>query len=128
MGDSGQVSVDTMRLDAARQNLNDQRERVLEARKQLADPVGGMFGGSSRGEWLGAVVRKGHQNIDSSLGDTAKGLHETSEAIHDAMVAIEGADVDAAVTAQKFANALALMSNPLVIFNKNQGPGKYLAI
>ena len=128
MGDNGQVSVDAMRLDAARQNLNDQRERVLEARKQLADPVGSMFGGSARGEWLAAVVRKGHQNIDSSLGDTAKGLNETSEAIHDAMVAIEGADVDAAVNAQKFANAVALMSNPLVIFNKNQGPGKYLAI
>ncbi len=128
MGDNGQVSVDTMRLDAARQNLDDERERVLESKKQLADPVAGMFGGSARGEWLGAVVRKGHQNIDGSLGDTAKGLRETSAAIHDAMVAIDGADVDAAVTAQKFANALALMSNPLVIFNKNAGPGKYLAI
>jgi hypothetical protein len=127
MGDNGQVSVDAVRLDNARQALDDERQLVISERKALVDPVPGMFGESARGEWLAGVVAKGHQNIDRSLGDTAEGLKSTSDGIHEAMVALEGADVDAAITAQKFASALALMSNPLVIFDK-AGPGKYLAV
>lgn len=117
MGEGYEVSADAEKLDGVRNRLDKQRELVQGV--ELTAPSGSMFGSSPKGQWLEEVVNRGHQNIGRSLKETAQGLEKTSDAVHDAMVEIEGADVDSQIAMNKIADALAIMSNPLVIFGKN---------
>ncbi|MER7558832.1 hypothetical protein ABTZ46_17940 [Nocardioides sp. NPDC126508] len=120
MGEGYEVSADAEKLDGVRGRLNQQRELVEGV--NLTAPSGSMFGLSPKGRWLEDVVNRGHKNIGRSLKETAQGLEKTSDGIHDAMVEIEGADVDAQIAMNKIADALAIMSNPLVIFGKKNLP------
>lgn len=120
MAEGYEVSADTEKLDGVRNRLDKQRE-MLEG-VEMTPPSGSMFGLSPKGQWLEDVVSRGHKNIGRSLKDTAQGLEKTSDGIHDAMVEIEGADVDAQLAMNKIADALAIMSNPLVIFGKKNLP------
>lgn len=120
MGEGYEVSAHAEKLDGVRNRLGKQRELVEGV--DLTAPSGSMFGLSPKGQWLEDVVNRGHKNIGRSLKETAQGLEKTSDGIHDAMVEIEGADVDAQIAMNKIADALAIMSNPLVIFGKKNVP------
>lgn len=120
MGDGNELSVKYDTLNRVRRDLEEQKSKV-ESLELGAAPAIAAFGGSAKGEWLANAVVKGHQNIKEAKRDTVQGLEKYASAVDDVMHDIAATDEGAAIVAKKMADALALMSNPLVIFNKEFG-------
>lgn len=121
MGDKyGDIAADADRLNKVRSALDDQAKNVKDAKSQLINPVSGMFGSSARGEWIADIVARGHHGVERALNENAQGLERQSDAIHDGLKSIDGADLDAAYQARKLQAVLEIMSNPLLIFTPGE--------
>ncbi|MGH3351370.1 MAG: hypothetical protein ACRDPS_11950 [Nocardioides sp.] len=120
MGNGDELSVDYDKLTKVHQNLEEQKG-LVESLDLGSAPAAGAFGGSAKGEWLANAVIKGHQNINQAKKETVQGLETYASAVTDAINDITETDEGAAIVAKKMADALAVMSNPLVIFDKEYG-------
>ncbi|MER7558672.1 hypothetical protein ABTZ46_17130 [Nocardioides sp. NPDC126508] len=120
MGDGNELSVDYDKLNKVHRDLEDQKNLVQSLDLGSA-PAASAFGGSAKGEWLANAVIKGHQNINQAKNETVQGLEKYASAVDDAINDITETDEGAAMVAKKMADALAVMSNPLVIFSKEFG-------
>lgn len=120
VGDGNELSVKYDTLRTVHKDLEEQKSKVESL--NLGDaPAIAAFGGSAKGEWLARAVVKGHRNIKDAQRDTVQGLENYASAVNDAIHDIAATDEGAAIVAKKMADALALMSNPLVIFSKEFG-------
>lgn len=116
MGNGDELSLDYDKLNKVYQDLEEQK-RLVQSLDLGSAPAASAFGGSAKGEWLAKAVIKGHQNINEAKKDTVKGLEKYASAVDDAINDITETDEGAAMVAKKMADALAVMSNPLVIFS-----------
>lgn len=123
MGDNGhEVGVDYLALGQVRKDLEAEKNNVQAAREALAAPAAGMFGDSADGKYLFSLVKVGHQAIRTALTESETALTRMDEGIGAAITELEGADAEAeaaAVVIQKFVEATRIMSNPLVLLNKD---------
>ncbi|MFE6646563.1 hypothetical protein ACFVJS_08385 [Nocardioides sp. NPDC057772] len=116
MGNGDELSVDYDKLNKVHRDLEEQKNLVQSLDLGTA-PAVSAFGGSAKGEWLANAVIKGHQNINQAKKETVQGLEQYASAVDDAINDITQTDEGAAMVAKKMADALAVMSNPLVIFS-----------
>ena len=123
MGDNGQeVAVDYIALGQVQEDLNTEKENVKAAREAMIPPAAGMFGDSADGRYLFSLVTEGHRAIRTALTESETAITRMDEGIAAAVKELEGADAEAEVAAlviQKFIEATSIMSNPLVLFNKD---------
>jgi len=123
MGDNGQeVAVDYIALGQVQEDLNAEKENVKAARDAMTPPAAGMFGDSADGKYLFSLVQEGHRAIDKALTESETAITRMDEGIQAAVKELEGADAEAEAAAfviQKFIEATSIMSNPLVLFNKD---------
>jgi hypothetical protein len=123
MGDNGQeVAVDYIALGQVQEDLNAEKENVKAARDAMTPPTAGMFGDSADGKYLFSLVQEGHRAIDKALTESETAITRMDEGIQAAVKELEGADAEAEAAAfviQKFIEATSIMSNPLVLFNKD---------
>lgn len=123
MGDNGhEVGVDYLALGQVRKDLDAEKNNVQAAREALTAPAAGMFGDSADGKYLFSLVKEGHQAIRTALTESETALTRMDEGIGAAITELEGADAEAeaaAVVIQKFVEATRIMSNPLVLLNKD---------
>ncbi|MFJ2759314.1 hypothetical protein ACIO3S_27205 [Nocardioides sp. NPDC087217] len=123
MGDNGhEVGVDYLALGQVRKDLEAEKNNVQAAREALTAPAAGMFGDSADGKYLFSLVKEGHQAIRTALTESETALTRMDEGIGAAITELEGADAEAeaaAVVIQKFVEATRIMSNPLVLLNKD---------
>ncbi|MEI7056256.1 hypothetical protein WBG06_10605 [Nocardioides sp. CCNWLW239] len=123
MGDNGhEVAVDYLALGQVRDDLNAEKDNVVAAREAMTPPAAGMFGDSADGKYLFSLVQEGHKAIDKALTESETAITRMDEGIAAAVKELEGADAEAEVAAmviQKFIEATKIMSNPLVLFNKD---------
>lgn len=120
MGNGDELTVDYDNLNKVHRDLEEQKGLVQSLDLGHA-PAAGAFGGSAKGEWLANAVIKGHENIGKAKKETVEGLEKYASAVDDAINDIAATDEGAAIVAKKMADALAVMSNPLVIFSKEFG-------
>lgn len=127
MGNGDEITVDHEVLTRAQEALDAQHESIHSMVISEAPPPS-VFGGSSRGEWLANAVIKGNAEISRAKKETEEGLQRFSSAVVNARVTIEESDEYAAAVTKQMIAALEVMSNPLVLFNKNSGPLRNLPI
>lgn len=120
MGNGDELTVDYDNLNKVHRDLEEQKGLVQSLDLGRA-PAASAFGGSAKGEWLANAVIKGHENIGKAKKETVEGLEKYASAVDDAIHDIAATDEGAAIVAKKMADALAVMSNPLVIFSKEFG-------
>ncbi|NGN92363.1 hypothetical protein G5C66_06355 [Nocardioides sp. KC13] len=120
MGNGDELTVDYDNLNKVHRDLEEQKGLVQSLNLGHA-PAVSAFGGSAKGEWLANAVIKGHENIGKAKKETVEGLEKYASAVNDAIHDIAATDEGAAIVAKKMAEALAVMSNPLVIFRKELG-------
>ncbi|MGH8078837.1 MAG: hypothetical protein ACREPE_16170 [Lysobacter sp.] len=120
MGNGDELRVNYDKLNRVYRDLDEQKDLVQSLDLGSA-PAASVFGGSAKGDWLARAVIKGHQNINDAKEDTVQGLEKYASAVDDAINDIAKTDEGAAIVAKKMADALAVMSNPLVIFSKEVG-------
>lgn len=116
MGNGDELTVDYDKLNKVYQDLDEQKGLVKSLKLGTA-PAASAFGGSAKGEWLANAVIKGHENINEAKEDTIQGLAKYASAVDDAIKDIAETDEGTAIVAKKMADALAVMSNPFVIFS-----------
>lgn len=121
-GNGHEVAVDYLALGQVRSDLQEEKKNVVAAREAMTPPVAGMFGDSADGNYLFNLVKDGHEAIGTALTESETALTTMDEGIGVAVKELEGADAEAEVAAlavQKFIEATKIMSNPLVLFNKD---------
>lgn len=123
MGDNGhEVAVDYIALGQVRDDLDTENKNVIAARDGMTAPAAGMFGDSADGKYLFSLVQEGHRAIHTALTESTTAITRMDEGIELAITELEDADAEAEATAlmiQKFVDATQIMSNPLVLFNKD---------
>ena len=117
MGDTGEVRADLDKLREANQNLLDERD-LVESLDLGDSPAAAVFGGSALGQSMAETVQRAHQNLIEAKQDTAQGLQKWVDATRDAQTQIVQTDEGQAALAQTMAEAVQLLTNPLVMFNK----------
>jgi hypothetical protein len=115
MGNGNELSVNYDILNRVHRDLEEQKSKLESLRLGDAPNIAA-FGGSAKGEWLANAVVKGHRNVKEAQEDTVQGLEKYASAVDDAIHDIAATDEGAAMVAKKMADALDLMSNPLVLF------------
>lgn len=115
MGDGDELSLDYDKLNKVYQDLDEQKNLVQSLKLGHA-PAVSAFGGSAKGEWLANAVIKGHKNINDAKEDTVRGLEKYASAVDLAIKDIAKTDEGAALVAKRMADALEVMSKPLMIF------------
>lgn len=121
-GNGQEVAVDYIALGQVRKDLTDEKENVAAAREAMTAPAAGMFGDSADGKYLFNLVKEGHKAIDKALTESETAITKMDQGIEYAVKELEGADAEAEAAAlmiQKFVEATQIMSNPLVLFNKD---------
>ncbi|OIJ25841.1 hypothetical protein [Nocardioides luteus] len=121
-GDGEEIAVDYIALGQVRKDLNAEKENVVAARAALIAPAAGMFGDSANGTYLFGLVKDGHKAIADALKESETAMTRMDEGIEVAVKELEGADAQAeaaALVIRKFVEATQIMSNPLVLFNKD---------
>ena len=113
MGNGDELTVDYDNLNKVHRDLEEQKSLVQSLDLGRA-PAASAFGGSAKGD----AVIKGHANIGKAKKETVEGLEKYASAVDDAIHDIAATDEGAAIVAKKMADALAVMSNPLVIFSR----------
>lgn len=127
-GNGHEVAVDYLALGQVRADLDAEKQNVIAAREGMTAPAAGMFGGSADGNYLFNLVSEGHEAIERALTESETAITTMDEGIDYAIKELEGADAEAeaaALVLQKFVDATQIMSNPLVLFNKetlSKGP------
>lgn len=117
MGDTDEIRADFDKLREANQNLLAEQELVQSL--DLGDaPPAAVFGGSALGQSLAQTVALAQENLLNAKRETAQGLGKYADATEKAQTDIMNTDEGQAAIAQTMADALQLMSNPLVMFNK----------
>lgn len=117
---SGEISADTDKLNKVRGALDDQRQNVQSAKKGLVAPSHGAFGASATGEWIEQIVHRAHLGLERALTENEQGLEKQSDAVHNGMKQISGADVDAQLQARALEEVVSIFSNPLVMFSNDE--------
>lgn len=121
-GNGQEIAVDYIALGQVRKDLNEEKENVVAAREAMTVPAAGMFGDSADGKYLFSLVKEGHEAIRTALTESVTAITRMDEGIEVAVKELEGADAEAeaaALVIQKFVEATQIMSNPLVLFNKD---------
>jgi hypothetical protein len=121
-GNGEEIAVDYIALGQVRKDLNAEKDNVIAARDAMIAPAAGMFGDSADGKYLFNLVKEGHRAIDEALTESATAITRMDEGIEAAVTELEGADAEAeaaALVVRKFLEATQIMSNPLVLFNKD---------
>lgn len=121
-GNGQEVAVDYLALGQVREDLNVEKESVVTAREAMTVPAAGMFGDSADGKYLFSLVKEGHAAIRTALTESETAMTKMDQGIEVAVKELEGADAEAeaaALVIQKFLEATQIMSNPLVLFNKD---------
>lgn len=117
MGDTDEIRADLDKLNEANKNLLAERDLVKSL--DLGDaPAAAVFGGSALGQSMAQTVELAHANLIKAKTETAHGLEKYADATEKAQTQIVQTDEGQAAIAQTMAEALQLMSNPLVMFNK----------
>lgn len=117
MGDSDEIRADFDKLREANQNLLAERDLVKSL--DLGDaPAAAVFGGSALGQSMAQTVALAHANLIKAKRQTAQGLEKYADATEKAQTKIMETDEGQAAIAQTMAEALQVLSNPLVMFNK----------
>lgn len=117
MGDTGEIRADLDKLREAKHNLLDEHD-LVKSLDLGAAPAAAAFGGSALGQSLANTVARAHQNLITAKKDTANGLQRWVDATEDAQDQIVETDEGQAALAQTMAEAVQLLTNPLVMFNK----------
>ncbi|MET8520484.1 hypothetical protein [Nocardioides sp. NPDC004968] len=121
-GNGQEVAVDYIALGQVRKDLNAEKDNVVAARDAMTAPAAGMFGDSADGKYLFSLVQEGHRAIRTALTESESAITRMDEGIGVAVKELEGADAQAeaaALVIQKFVEATRIMSNPLVLLNKD---------
>ena len=121
-GNGQEIAVDYIALGQVREDLNAEKDNVVAARDAMTAPSAGMFGDSADGKYLFSLVKEGHEAIAEALTESETAMNKMDEGIAVAVKELEGADAEAeaaALVIQKFVEATKIMSNPLVLFNKD---------
>lgn len=128
MGDTNEVRADLDKLNQANKNLLAERDLVKSL--DLGDsPAASAFGGSALGQSMAQTVELAHKNLLQAKEDTAEGLQKWVDATRDAQTQIVETDEGQAAIAQTMAEAVQLLTNPLVMFNsKGTAIGKSMPI
>jgi hypothetical protein len=128
MGDSDEIRADFDKLREANQHLLAEQELVQSL--DLGDaPAAAVFGGSELAQGMAQTVARAHANLIRAQEDTVRGLGKWAVATEQAQSAIMNTDEGQAAVAQTMAEAVQILSNPLVMFNKNfDGIGKAMPI
>ncbi|TQL66229.1 hypothetical protein FB381_0078 [Nocardioides albertanoniae] len=128
MGDTNEIRADFDKLRDANQNLLAEKELVQSL--DLGDsPAAAVFGGSALGQSMAQTVSLAHENLIKAQDDTVQGLGKWVEATEKAQTEIMETDEGQAAIAKTMAEALQVMSNPLVMFNsKGTAAGKTMPI
>ncbi|MDQ4110511.1 MAG: hypothetical protein M3306_05345 [Actinomycetota bacterium] len=117
MGDSDEIRADFDKLREANQNLLAEQDLVTSL--DLGDaPAAAVFGGSALGQSMAQTVALAHANLIKAKKETAQGLGKYADATEKAQSDIMATDEGQAAIAQTMAEALQMLSNPLVMFNK----------
>jgi hypothetical protein len=117
MGDSDEIRADFDKLREANQNLLAERDLVRSL--DLGDaPAAAVFGGSALGQSMAQTVALAQANLIKAKRQTAQGLEKYADATEKAQTDIMETDEGQAAIAQTMAEALQVLSNPLVMFNK----------
>jgi hypothetical protein len=117
MGDSDEIRADFDKLREANQNLLAERDLVKSL--DLGDaPPAAVFGGSALGQSMAQTVALAQANLIKAKRQTAQGLEKYADATEKAQTDIMETDEGQAAIAQTMAEALQVLSNPLVMFNK----------
>lgn len=117
MGDSDEIRADFDKLREANQNLLAEQELVQSL--DLGDaPPAAVFGGSALAQGMAETVALAHANLIKAKRETAQGLGKFAEATEKAQTQIMETDEGQAAIARTMAEALQMVSNPLVMFNK----------
>ena len=117
MGDNDEIRADFDKLNEANKNLLSERDLVRSL--DLGDaPAAVAFGGSALGQTLARTVALAHQNLITAKKETARGLEKYADATEKAQTDIIKTDEGQAAVLQTMAEALQVMSNPLVMLNK----------
>lgn len=128
MGDSDEIRADFDKLREANQNLLAEQELVQSL--DLGDaPPAAVFGGSALAQGMAETVALAHANLIKAKRETAQGLGKFAEATEKAQTQIMETDEGQAAIARTMAEALQMVSNPLVMFNtKGTAIGKNMPI
>jgi hypothetical protein len=121
-GNGEEIAVDYIALGQVRKDLNAEKDSVIAARDAMTAPAAGMFGDSADGRYLFNLVKEGHRAIDEALTESVTAITRMDEGIDAAVKQLEDADAQseaAALVIRKFMEATQIMSNPLVLLNKD---------
>lgn len=121
-GDGEEIAVDYIALGQVRKDLNAEKDNVVAARDAMIAPTAGMFGDSADGKYLFSLVKEGHKAIADALTESETAMTRMDEGIEVAVKELESADAQAeavALVIRKFVEATQIMSNPLVLLNKD---------
>jgi hypothetical protein len=121
-GQGEEIAVDYIALGQVRKDLNAEKDNVVAARDAMIAPAAGMFGDSADGKYLFGLVKDGHKAIADALTESETAMTRMDEGIEIAVKELEGADAQAeaaALVIRKFVEATQIMSNPLVLLNKD---------
>ncbi|GGR43921.1 hypothetical protein J2S40_004184 [Nocardioides luteus] len=131
-GNGQEIAVDYIALGQVREDLNVEKENIANAKGGMTAPAAGMFGDSADGKYLFSLVAAGHTAIQTALTESETAITKMDEGIDLAVKELEGADAEAeaaALVLQKFVEATTIMSNPLVLFNKDTlSKGRNIAV
>lgn len=126
-GNGGEIELDYDRLNRVYDDLTAQKDLVQSLNFGEA-PSPSVFGGSPRAQHLAGLVTRGHEGVMTSKKETAQALDKYASAVDDARNNIIESDEGAAMVARKMADALDLISRPLIFFDPETGGKRPMAV